>query len=166
MWPRSGSAGMHERAREFAETARDRHGFDPEVTEFDAGTRTAEDAAAAIGCQVAQIASSLAVTDGTDVAVVVTSGANRLDTDRVADVLGWETADLADPEDVKAATGWAIGGVPPFAHARPLRVLVDESLLAFDEVWAAAGTPDAVFPVDPERLVALADAESTAVAAV
>ena len=165
MWPRSGPTGMHERAREFAETARDRHGFDPDVRELDAGTRTAEDAAAAIGCRVAQIASSLAVTDGTDVAVVVTSGANRLDTDRVADVLGWETADLADPEEVRAAAGWAIGGVPPFAHARPLRVLVDESLLAFDEVWAAAGTPDAVFPVDPERLVALADAESAAVAA-
>ena len=88
---------MHERAREFAEAARDRYGFDPAVEEFDDGTRTAEDAAAAIGCQVAQIASSIVVTDGDRVAVVVTSGANRLDTVRVADELSWDGADLAAP---------------------------------------------------------------------
>jgi prolyl-tRNA editing enzyme YbaK/EbsC (Cys-tRNA(Pro) deacylase) len=156
--------GMHERAREFAERVRNRYEFDPSVREFDDGTRTAEDAAAAIGCQVAQIASSLVVSDGEQVAVVVTSGANRLDTDRVAAVLGWADADLADPDEVRKSTGWAIGGVPPFAHDRDLQVLVDESLLAFDEVWAAAGTPDAVFPIDPERLVELAGGEPAAIA--
>jgi prolyl-tRNA editing enzyme YbaK/EbsC (Cys-tRNA(Pro) deacylase) len=154
---------MHERAREFAATARDRHGFDPAVEEFEAGTRTAEAAADAIGCEVAQIASSIVVTDGAQVAVVVTSGANRLDTDRVATLLGWDDADLADPEVVREATGWAIGGVPPFCHERDLPTLVDETLCSLDEVWAAAGTPDAVFPVDPERLVELSDAEPAAV---
>jgi prolyl-tRNA editing enzyme YbaK/EbsC (Cys-tRNA(Pro) deacylase) len=155
---------MHERAREFAEAARDRYGFDPAVEEFDDGTRTAEDAAAAIGCQVAQIASSIVVTDGDRVAVVVTSGANRLETARVADELGWDGADLAAPETVREATGWAIGGVPPFCHERDLPTLLDESLLTLDLVWAAAGTPDAVFPIDPERLADLADAEPAAVA--
>jgi len=155
---------MHERAREFAEAARDRYGFDSAVEEFDDGTRTAEDAAAAIGCQVAQIASSIVVTDGDRVAVVVTSGANRLDTARVADELGWDGADLAAPETVREATGWAIGGVPPFCHERDLPTLLDESLLTLDLVWAAAGTPDAVFPIDPERLADLADVEPAAVA--
>lgn len=155
---------MHERAREFAEMVRERYDFDPSVREFDDGTRTAEDAAAAIGCRVAQIASSLVVSDGARMAVVVTSGANRLDTDRVAAVLGWDDADLADPDGVREATGWAIGGVPPFAHDEDLPVLVDESLLAFDEVWAAAGTPDAVFPIDPDRLVELSGGEPAAVA--
>lgn len=155
---------MHERAREFDETARDRYGFDPAVQEFEAGTRTAEAAADAIGCRVAQIASSIVVTDGDQVAVVVTSGANRLDTDRVAETLGWASADLADPETVREATGWAIGGVPPFCHESALPTLVDETLLEFDEVWAAAGTPDAVFPIAPEQLLELADAEPAAVA--
>lgn len=154
---------MHERAAEFAEQVQERYDFDPAVEEFDDGTRTAEDAAAAIGCEVAQIASSLVVSDGERMAVVVTSGANRLDTDRVAAVLGWDAAALADPDDVRAATGWAIGGVPPFGHEQALPVLVDESLLAFDEVWAAAGTPDAVFPIGPDRLVELADGEPATV---
>lgn len=155
---------MHERAREFAATARDRHGFDPAVEEFQAGTGTAEAATDAIGCRVAAIASSIVVTDGERVAVVVTSGANRLDTDRVATLLGWDDADLADPAVVREATGWAIGGVPPLCHEEPLPTLVDEALRSLDEVWAAAGTPDAVFPIDPERLVHLADAEPAAVA--
>ncbi len=164
MCRRRARRNMHERAREFAETACDRYDFDPAVREFEAGTKTAKAAADAIGCRVAQIASSIVVTDGEAVAVVVTSGANRLDTDRVADVLGWADADLADPETVREATGWAIGGVPPFCHASDLPTLLDETLLEFDEVWAAAGTPAAVFPVDPERLAELAAAEPAAVA--
>jgi prolyl-tRNA editing enzyme YbaK/EbsC (Cys-tRNA(Pro) deacylase) len=113
---------------------------------------------------VSQIASSIVVSDGDRTAVVVTSGANRVDTARVADHLGWEDADLADADRVKTATGWAIGGVPPFAHERDLPVLVDETLLGFDEVWAAAGTPEAVFPIEPERLVELSGGDPAAVA--
>lgn len=153
---------MHSTAAAFAEVARERHGFDPDVTEFPAGTKTAADAAAAIGCEVAQIASSivLVVDEGTGderVVVSVTSGANRVDTGKLAGHADGETARMAEPDEVKAATGWSIGGVPPFCHESSLPVFVDETLTTFETVWAAAGTPDAVFPVEPERLVALAD---------
>ncbi len=170
---------MHPRAEEFAAAARERHGVDVEVHEFDEGTKTAADAAAAIGCDVAQIASSLvflatvasearsaagdAVEDGEPV-VVVTSGANRVDEAALADALDADAVAMADPDAVREATGWSIGGVPPFAHARDLRVLVDETLLEHETVWAAAGHPAGVFPVDPERLVELAGAEVAAVA--
>lgn len=173
---------MHERAAAFAERARTEHGFEPEVHEFEAGTRTAEAAAASIGCEVAQIAASIVVSlsgasgdtgddtggasddgepDGADadtepsVAVVVTSGANRVDLDRVADLLAVGAVSMADADTVKGAVGWSIGGVPPVCHATEVPVLVDEILLEFGTVWAAAGTPDAVFPIDPERLVEL-----------
>jgi prolyl-tRNA editing enzyme YbaK/EbsC (Cys-tRNA(Pro) deacylase) len=95
---------------------------------------------------------------------VVTSGANRVDTDRVAAHFGAAAARLAGAETVREATGWAIGGVPPFAHDRPLPVLVDPTLDAFDPVWAAAGTPEAVFPVAPERLVRLSNGRRADVA--
>jgi prolyl-tRNA editing enzyme YbaK/EbsC (Cys-tRNA(Pro) deacylase) len=143
---------MHPRAEHFRETARDRYGFDPDVHEFPSGTKTAADAAAAIGCDVAQIASSIAFETDDGLAVVVTSGANRVDTAKVADLLGVEHASMADAGDVKAVLGWSIGGVPPFGYETDVPVLLDETLLAFDEVWAAAGTPEAVFPLSPDVL--------------
>ena len=155
---------MHPRAEEFAAAARERHGVDVDVREFDEGTKTAADAAAAIGCDVAQIASSLVfVADGEPV-VVVTSGANRVSEARLAAALGADEVRLADPDEVREATGWSIGGVPPFAHDGDLRVLVDETLLDHEAVWAAAGHPAGVFPIDPERLLAVAGAEAAAVA--
>ena len=173
-------AAMHPRSEAFADVARERHGLDVEVHEFDEGTRTAADAAAAIGCDVAQIASSLvfvasgatsapragdgAIDDGEPV-VVVTSGANRVSEDRLAAVLGADAVRLADPDEVREATGWSIGGVPPFGHERPLRVLLDETLLDHETVWAAAGHPSGVFPVAPDRLLEAADAEPVDVAA-
>jgi prolyl-tRNA editing enzyme YbaK/EbsC (Cys-tRNA(Pro) deacylase) len=165
---------MHSRAEEFVDRARERYGFEPAVEEFPAGTRTAEAAAEAIGCPVGAIASSLVVglsgdptSDGdkdgaaqsTRLVVAVTSGANRLDTDRVAAYFDAPAADLADAESVREATGWAIGGVPPFAHETTLPVVFDPALAAYDPVWAAAGTPEAVFPAAPERLRRLADAD-------
>lgn len=143
---------MHPRAEQFVETARNRYDFDPEVREFPEGTKTAADAARAIGCDVAQIASSIAVATDDGLAVVVTSGANRVDLDRVAELLGVEAASMADAENVKAVLGWSIGGVPPFCHEQDVPVLLDETLLEFDEVWAAAGTPTAVFPLSPDQL--------------
>jgi prolyl-tRNA editing enzyme YbaK/EbsC (Cys-tRNA(Pro) deacylase) len=143
---------MHPRAEQFCETARDRYDFDPEVREFPEGTKTAADAAAAIGCDVAQIASSIAVATDDGLAVVVTSGANRVDTDTVAALLDVDRAAMADAGDVKAVLGWSIGGVPPFCHATDVPVLLDETLLEFEEVWAAAGTPEAVFPLAPDEL--------------
>lgn len=148
---------MHERAAEFAERAQRELDLAVEVHEFPGGTKTAADAAEAIGCDVAQIASSLAfVVD--DLAVVVTSGANRVSEDRLADLRDAEasTVRMAEPDEVRDALGWAIGGVPPFLHETSVPVYVDETLTDFERVWAAAGTPEAVFPIAPARLVALA----------
>ncbi len=154
---------MHPRAEQFRDRVRDELGVEIEPREFPEGTKTAADAAAAIGCDVAQIASSIVfvVGDGDDgdPVVVVTSGANRVDESALADLLGADDARTADPEEVREATGYAIGGVPPFAHHGDVPTYVDETLLSFAEVWAAAGTPEAVFPIDPERLRELADAE-------
>jgi len=158
---------MHPTAARFAEAAADRYGLEVQVHEFDEGTKTAADAAEAIGCDVAQIASSLVfVVDG-DPVVVVTSGANRVVEDRLAAALGDVDAsvEMADPETAKATTGWSIGGVPPICHDTDVPVLLDETLLDHDEVWAAAGTPDAVWPIDPAHLVELADATPADVAA-
>jgi len=125
------------------------------VLEFDASTRTAEDAAAAIGCTVAQIAKSLVFrSDSGRSVLVVASGANRVDEDKVAAQIG-EGIARADANFVREATGFAIGGVPPVAHkTRPL-TLIDEALLDFDEIWAAAGAPNAVFCLTPDDLLVL-----------
>ncbi|SFR44842.1 YbaK/EbsC family protein [Halogeometricum limi] len=157
---------MHRRAREFADAANERYGFEVTVEEFPEGTKTAEDAAAAVGCDVSQIASSLVFDADGSLVVVVTSGANRVDERRLADHLGVSPAavSMADPERIRDVVGWAIGGVPPFCHASSLPVLFDETLTTHDTVWAAAGTPEAVFPVDPSELRRLADADVVAVA--
>lgn len=155
---------MHPRAQEFAAEASEEHGLDVDVHEFEEGTKTAADAAEVVGCDVAQIASGLVfVADGEPV-MVVTSGANRVSEDRLADVLDADSVEMADPETVREATGYGIGGVPPFCHDRDVRTVVDETLLAHDEVWAAAGTPQTVFPIDPDVLVELAAATPAAVA--
>jgi len=154
---------MHPRAEAFASQAADEYGIEVTVKEFDEGTKTAEDAAAVVGCDVAQIASGLVFDADGDPVMVVTSGANRVSEDQLAAHLGAEGVDMADPDLVRAATGYGIGGVPPFCHEHCVPVLIDPKLLAFDEVWAAAGTPQAVFPIDPEELVAAANASPASV---
>jgi len=158
---------MHPRAEEFAEAARERHGFDPDVHQFEAGTRTAEAAARAVGCEVAQIASSLAFEAEDQLVVVVTSGANRVSESKLAAVLGVpeSAVGMADADCVKSELGWSIGGVPPICHATDVPVYLDETLLEYDEVWAAAGTPEAVFPLAPGRIRELAGATPVDVAA-
>ena len=129
----------------------------PGAVEFAEGTRTAADAAAAIGCDVGAIVKSLVFRRGQDTVLVLCSGANTVDTERL---------DLAraDAGHVRAITGFAIGGVPPYGWATaPDATLVDEDLLAFDEVWAAAGTPRAVFPLTPAELVARCGGQVAAV---
>jgi|TARA_R110002072_G_scaffold517_37_gene3286 prolyl-tRNA editing enzyme YbaK/EbsC (Cys-tRNA(Pro) deacylase) len=128
-------------------------GVDLKVREFPAGTRTAQDAATAIGCAVAQIAKSLIFRGkSSDASVlVVASGANQVDEKKVAGLLG-EKIGRADAQFVRAKTGFAIGGVPPLGHLEPPRVLLDEELLALGEIWAAAGTPQAVFALRAEDL--------------
>jgi prolyl-tRNA editing enzyme YbaK/EbsC (Cys-tRNA(Pro) deacylase) len=126
------------------------------VLEFDASTRTAADAAAAIGCTVAEIAKSLifrAEPSGCAV-LAIASGVDRVDEGKLGALIG-ERIGRADAEFVRARTGFAIGGVPPLAHAEPLPIVIDGALFAFETIWAAAGTPNAVFRVKPAELLRL-----------
>jgi len=133
------------------------HGLDFQVRTYPAGTRTAEDAARAIGCDVAQIVKSLIFTaDGRPVVALV-SGANRLNTGRLAALAGGRVS-KADADLTREATGYAIGGVPPFGHANTLPVFMDRDLAHHEVVWAAAGRPDAVFPITPAQLAELSAA--------
>lgn len=132
-------------------------GLNMEVRTYPAGTRTAEDAARAIGCEVAQIVKSLVFTAGGEPVVALVSGANRLDTRRLEALAGGRVS-RADADLAREATGYSIGGVPPFGHARPLPVFMDRDLVHHQLVWAAAGRPDAVFPITPARLVELSGA--------
>jgi prolyl-tRNA editing enzyme YbaK/EbsC (Cys-tRNA(Pro) deacylase) len=128
------------------------------VREFPQGTRTAADAARAVGCDVGQIVKSLVFVAGGKPVVALVSGANRLDERRLATVAG-EPVIKADPETARTATGYAIGGVPPFGHATDISVYMDRDLMGFSVVWAAAGRPDSVFEIGPERLRDLSRAE-------
>jgi Cys-tRNA(Pro) deacylase len=129
------------------------HGLELDVREFPEGTRTAADAARAIGCEVDQIVKSLVFLADTDPVLVLTSGGNRVDVVKVGREQDATAVRKADAEEVRAATGYAIGGTPPFGHARHLPVLVDRHLAGFEVVWAAAGTPRHVFPITPEDLL-------------
>lgn len=134
-------------------------GHPAEVRRFPEGTKTAGDAARAIGCGVGQIVKSLVfMADGRAV-LALTSGANRVDTGRLASLAGAERAQRATPEEARAATGFAVGGTPPFGFPEPVPVFLDRDLLRYQEVWAAAGTPDAVFRTTPEELLRTTAAE-------
>ncbi len=128
-------------------------GVDCRVVEMSQTTRTAADAARAVGCRVGQIVKSL-IFKGKNTGkpiLVATSGANRVNEEKLAQILG-EPPGKADPDFVREKTGFAIGGVPPIAHAGPVDVYIDEDLMQFEEIWAAAGTPRAVFKLTPENL--------------
>ena len=148
---------MHPSAERFAERVHEEYGFDADIEEFPAGTKTAADAAAAVGCSVGQIVKSIVLAAGDRHIVVLTAGDNRVDTTALAPELGVETVETADPAAVKETTGWSIGGVPPFGHAEPVPTYLDESLLTHDRIWAAAGTPDAVFALAPADVRRIAD---------
>jgi prolyl-tRNA editing enzyme YbaK/EbsC (Cys-tRNA(Pro) deacylase) len=121
------------------------------VRQFPEGTRTAVDAARAVGCELGQIVKSLVFVAGGRPVVALVSGANRLDERRLSDVAG-EPVLKADAETARNATGYAIGGVPPFGHATDVPVFMDRDLLGYALVWAAAGRPDSVFEIAPDRL--------------
>ncbi len=127
------------------------------VKEFPQGTRTAVDAARAVGCDVGQIVKSLVFVAGGKPVVALVSGANRLDEKRLAAVAG-EPVVKADADTARTATGYAIGGVPPFGHSTDVPVFMDRELLEHRVVWAAAGRPDSVFEIEPERLRELSNA--------
>jgi prolyl-tRNA editing enzyme YbaK/EbsC (Cys-tRNA(Pro) deacylase) len=178
---------MHTRAAEFRDRIRERYGIEIDVTEFPEGTETAAAAADAIGRTPAQIASSIVLAlsggggssdgatgegddgddgdgggeedDGDDrLVVAITGGANRVDLDAAADWFGADAARMADADRVRETVGWSIGGVPPLCHDADLPTVIDPTLLEYDTVWAAAGTPATVFPIEPGRLRDLADA--------
>ena len=122
-----------------------------EIRTLPDSTRTAVEAAAAVGCSVGEIAKSLVFRAGGRTVVAIMSGDNRLDPARLAAAVGEEVR-RADADFVRAATGFAIGGVPPLGHATPVDVFMDRDLFRFDEIWAAAGSPYSVFAVEPARL--------------
>jgi len=148
------------------QAALDELGIAATVTELADSTRSARDAASALGCDVAQIAKSLVFrrTDTDEPVLVIASGTNRVDEARVGEHLQAGVA-LADAAFVRAASGFAIGGVPPVGHGGMSAILIDEDLLRFERIWAAAGTPRAVFPIAPRELVRATSAEVTRIAA-
>ena len=131
-------------------------GFQNQVQELAETARSAAEAAAAVGCTVGQIAKSLVFKGRQSgrAVLVIASGANRVDLARVQALLG-EPLDRADPDFVREETGFAIGGIPPAGHAKAITTVIDEDLLEHERIWAAAGHPNAVFPLTPEELVRL-----------
>ena len=127
-------------------------GLDIEVQRYPDGTRTAADAAAAVGCKIDQIVKSLVFMADVRPILILCSGARRVDEEKLAEYIGTEIR-IAGASEVRAATGYAIGGTPPLGHTVPLKTVVDPHLMKFEKIWAAAGTPDSVFPIQPKELV-------------
>jgi prolyl-tRNA editing enzyme YbaK/EbsC (Cys-tRNA(Pro) deacylase) len=136
-------------------------GLQLQVQRLGASTRTVKDAAVAVGCREAEIAKSIVFVADGDPVVCVASGRHRIDTDKLADALDVAEVRQAAADEVRAATGFAIGGVPPFGHDLP--ILFDESLLQHERVWAAAGDPHSLFAVDPRELARCVQARVVAV---
>ena len=145
---------MHPTVARVVETLR-AAGWRGEPRELSDSARTAAEAAAALGCDVGAICSSLVFLADDEPVLVLTSGAHRVDTTAVAALLGVEQVQRAPASTVREATGYAIGGVAPVGHPEPLRTLVDVDLARHDVVWAAAGHPHAVFPTTYDELLRL-----------
>ena len=127
---------------------------------FERETRTSQDAAAAVGCQVAEIVKSLVfkVSDSDEVVLLLLSGADRVDLARAATALGLAGLERADADAARVATGYSIGATPPFGHPNELRVAIDDRILELDTVWAAGGRTDTVFPISSADLLAVSKA--------
>lgn len=149
---------MHPNAERIQAELKSR-GADGEVVELAASTRTSQEAAAAIGTTVAQIAKSLVFMAGEEPVLVIASGTNRVSMDKLAAHLG-VPAKRPDADTVKRLTGFPIGGVAPVGHASPIRILIDRDLFQYGEIWAAAGTPNAVFRTTPEELARVTGGET------
>jgi len=132
----------------------DEMGYDFNILEFSDSTRTAQDAAKAVGCLVGQIAKSLIFKgkESQKPILIIASGSNRVNEKTVEKYIG-EKIEKADADFVLENTGFAIGGVPPVGHIKPIDTYIDEDLLQYDEIWAAAGTPNSVFKLTPEILL-------------
>jgi prolyl-tRNA editing enzyme YbaK/EbsC (Cys-tRNA(Pro) deacylase) len=138
-------------------------GLEVQVRRLEKSTRTVKEAADAVGCQEAEIAKAIVFVADGDPVLCLASGRHRVDTDKVADLLDVAEVRMATAGEVRAATGFAIGGVPPFGHDLP--VLFDESLMEHELIWAAAGDPHSLFCVDPRRLAECIRARVVAIGA-
>ncbi|OGQ02764.1 MAG: hypothetical protein A2026_01150 [Deltaproteobacteria bacterium RBG_19FT_COMBO_46_12] len=129
-------------------------GFSNEVTELQSTTRTSPEAAQTVGCQVGQIAKSIIFRrkQRDQPILVITSGSNRVNEKRIEELIS-ERLGKADADYVRKYTGFAIGGVPPVGHLEKLDIFIDEDLLQYEEIWAAAGSPNAVFKLTPSDLI-------------
>jgi prolyl-tRNA editing enzyme YbaK/EbsC (Cys-tRNA(Pro) deacylase) len=132
-------------------------GLDVTVRSLEQSTKTVRDAAAAVGCEEAMIAKSIVLVCDGEPIVCVTSGSHRVDAERVAVARDCAEARLATPDEVRAATGYPVGGVPPIGHGLP--VLFDEALLHHERIWAAGGDSNSLFEVDPRELIECVSAE-------
>lgn len=142
------------------------HGLDCRVLELPTSTRTALEAAAAVGCEVAQIVKSLIFkTQSGQPVLVVASGSNRVDETKISALVG-EPIGKADAAFVRQTTGFAIGGVAPVGHLQPIQTLIDEDLFNYSTLWAAAGTPNAVFALTPTDLQQLTAGQTATVKAI
>jgi len=139
---------------QMVQKALEEHHLALEVVELDASTRTAQDAANAVGCEIGQICKSLVFRSGEDPVLFLVSGKNQLNVSQVSAELGMPL-EKADADFTKQKTGFAIGGVPPVAHATPLVTYIDRTLLSYNQIWAAAGTPHSVFKLDSSLLLPL-----------
>jgi prolyl-tRNA editing enzyme YbaK/EbsC (Cys-tRNA(Pro) deacylase) len=140
--------------------ALDRFKLDFQVLELPGSTRTASDAARAIGCEVGQIAKSLVFhfLKNEKPLLVIASGSNRVNVELVGSNLG-EAIVMAGADYVRASTGFSIGGIPPLGHIAPIRTIIDQEIMQYKEIWAAAGTPHAVFRLTPDELLRITQGE-------
>ena len=155
MLQRMSDEKIHPNVTRVMETARSA-GLDIEVRKFPEGTKTAQDAANAIGVTVGQIVKSLVFGVDDEIVMALVSGSNQLDEKKLAAAAGGAKCSRVDADAVRVATGFPIGGVPPFGHSTQLRVFVDPDLLQYDEVWAAAGTWNDNFGANPDDIVRVA----------
>ena len=146
------SEGLHPNVQRVVAAATEL-GLDITPRRFPDGTKTAADAAAAIGVEIGQIVKSLIFAVDGEVVLAYVSGANQLDEKKLALAAGGLKCSRVDADVVREATGYPIGGVPPFGHTKQLRVFIDPDLLQWPEVWAAAGTWNDVFGIEPHKLV-------------
>jgi Cys-tRNA(Pro) deacylase len=129
-----------------------------EVKEFSKSTRTSKDAAKAIGCEIGQIAKSIAFISEDEPILVITSGPNRVSTRKIQNILDKKVR-IMNPTEVKDITGFPIGGVPPVGHKNLMRIFIDEDLMEYEIIWSAAGNPHAVFKLTPQDLVKITSGE-------
>ena len=144
---------------ERVQNALDQAGIEAQVVRLPDSTRTAPDAARAVGCEVGAIVKSLLFLTRDEPVLVLCAGDRRVDTILLSEHLGAPIEGMAPVDEVRRITGYAIGGVPPLGHATLLRTLMDRSLLRWPQVYAAAGAHDALFPIDPQQLLAVTGAE-------